>query len=110
MTSVTFGSCQSEAIVSSAPLPVAAVDTPQEFSFAILPSELQRVSFYQAKLQDAGGNLTPAPGHGQYPTCPVPGVECLAVCAEQCWADCGTNVYLSVDRTTREGYLMATYR
>lgn len=125
VTSTMFGSCNSEVIVTSAPLPIAAVDTPQEFSFAIRPSELQRVCFYQAKLQDANGNLSPAPSHAQYPNggyascgeavvtrgtlgfwpCPVLGVECLSVCTEQCWADCGASVYLPVDRSTWEGYL-----
>jgi hypothetical protein len=125
VTASMLGSCASETIVTPAPLPIAAVDTPQEFSFTIRPGEPQRTYFYQAKLQDGNGNLTVAPGSAQYPNasyescgdglvtrgtlgfwpCPDPGLECLSVCPEQCWADCGDSVQLPADRSSWEGYL-----
>ncbi len=125
VTARLVGSCAAAAIVSPAPLPIAAVDTPQEFSFKIRPPESNRIYFYQAQLQDQGGNLTPAPGHAQRPNaayascgealvgrgtlgfwpCPVLGVECLSLCPGQCWEECGSAVDLPADRSSWEGYL-----
>jgi hypothetical protein len=124
VTAAMLGSCSSETVVSPAPLQVAAVDTPQEFSFAVRPGDLQRTYLYQAKLQDDSGNLTVAPGNAQYPNasyescgeglvtrgtlgfwpCPVPGVECLSVCPEQCWPECGQSVQFPSDRSSWESY------